>query len=106
MLQKDYFLEIILNLKKGDATVDRACDEMYSKLCDANFDPLYDDRAERAGVKFARADLIGVPWRISVGPRGLADGTVELKYRRDGTSVDIPVHGVTNFLKEKYKCDT
>ncbi|MEE2774450.1 MAG: proline--tRNA ligase [Pseudomonadota bacterium] len=100
------FHAIILNLKQGDATVDRACDEIYSKLCDANFDPLYDDRVERAGVKFARADLIGVPWRISVGPRGLADGTVELKYRRDGTSVDIPVDGVTNFLKEKYKCDT
>ena len=96
------FHSIILNLKQGDSNVDKTCDDIYHDLRNANFDPLYDDRTERAGVKFARADLIGVPWRISVGPRGLADGTVELKYRRDANVLNIPVGEVVNFLSKKY----
>jgi prolyl-tRNA synthetase len=96
------FHSIILNLKQGDSIVDKTCDDIYTDLRNANFDPLYDDRMERAGVKFARADLIGIPWRISVGPRGLADGTVELKYRRDGNVLNIPVGEVVNFLSKKY----
>ncbi|MGE0653838.1 MAG: His/Gly/Thr/Pro-type tRNA ligase C-terminal domain-containing protein, partial [Alphaproteobacteria bacterium] len=66
---------------------DAACMEAYAKLGAAGCEVLYDDRDERPGVKFADADLIGIPWRLVIGPRGLKDGKVELK-RRDGTVAD------------------
>ncbi len=56
----------------------------------AGLDPLYDDRDERAGAKFATMDLIGLPWRITVGPRGLKNGVVELTSRRSGASEELP----------------
>ena len=66
----------IVNLKQGDDEADRACENLYKKLTMAGLDPLYDDRNERAGGKFATMDLIGLPWRITVGPRGLKNGVV------------------------------
>ena len=74
----------IINLRAGDEACDAACMEAYGKLRAAGLDVLYDDRDERPGVKFADADLIGLPWRLVIGPRGLKEGKVELK-RRDGT---------------------
>ncbi len=74
----------VLNLKVGDSAVDAACGELYTRLAAAGVDVLYDDTDERAGGKFARADLIGLPWQILVGPKSLADGKVELKRRVDG----------------------
>ena len=74
----------ILNLKTGDAAVDGACGKLYADLTAAGFDVLYDDTEERAGAKFATADLIGLPWQILVGPKSLAEGKVELKRRVDG----------------------
>lgn len=79
----------IVNLKQGDGAADGACAALYSALTAAGLDPLYDDRDERAGAKFATMDLIGVPWRITVGPRGLAAGKVELTSRRTGESEDL-----------------
>ena len=76
----------LINLGAGDADCDAACEEIYGKLLAAGADVLYDDRNERPGVKFADADLVGLPWRLVIGPRGLKEGKVELK-RRDG-SVD------------------
>jgi prolyl-tRNA synthetase len=76
----------IVNLKQGDAAADAACAGLESALIKAGLDPLYDDRDERAGAKFATMDLIGLPWRITVGPRGLAEGKVELTSRRTGES--------------------
>ena len=76
----------LINLGAGDADCDAACEEIYGKLLSAGADVLYDDRNERPGVKFADADLVGLPWRLVIGPRGLKEGKVELK-RRDG-SVD------------------
>ena len=73
----------LINLKAGDAACDTACDALYDKLRDAGCEVLYDDRDGRAGVKFATMDLIGLPWQLVVGPRGVKAGTVELK-RRDG----------------------
>jgi len=64
----------IVNLKQGDDEADGACESLYKKLTIAGLDPLYDDRNERAGGKFATMDLIGLPWRITVGPRGLKNG--------------------------------
>ena len=82
----------IVNLKQGDGAADAACEALYAGLTRAGLEPLYDDREERAGAKFATMDLIGLPWRITVGPRGLAAGTVELTSRRDRRERD-PVAG-------------
>ena len=81
----------IVNLKQGDSETDAACDALYDGLRALGLDPLYDDRQERAGGKFATMDLIGLPWRITVGPRGLKNGVVELTYRRTGQSEEMPV---------------
>jgi prolyl-tRNA synthetase len=79
----------IVNLKQGDAGTDAACEGLYAALKVAGLDPLYDDRDERAGAKFATMDLIGLPWRLTVGPRGLAKGVVELTSRRSGESDEM-----------------
>ena len=79
----------IVNLKQGDSEADAACDSLYSELSKAGLEPLYDDREERAGGKFATMDLIGLPWRITVGPRGLKNGVVELTSRRTGESEEL-----------------
>ena len=80
----------IVNLKQGDEEADAACEALYSSFTALGLDPLYDDRKERAGGKFATMDLIGLPWRITVGPRGLKNGVVELTNRRTGESTELP----------------
>ena len=80
----------IVNLKQGDEEADAACDSLYKSLIALGLDPLYDDRKERAGGKFATMDLIGLPWRITVGPRGLKNGVVEVTNRRSGESEEMP----------------
>ncbi len=79
----------LVNLKQGDGAADAACESLYAALAKAGLEPLYDDRDERAGAKFATMDLIGLPWRITVGPRGLANGVVELTGRRTGVSEEL-----------------
>ena len=79
----------IVNLKQGDEQADAACDALYASLQALGLDPLYDDTKERAGGKFATMDLIGLPWRITVGPRGLKNGVVELTSRRSGESEEM-----------------
>ncbi|MEL6127965.1 MAG: proline--tRNA ligase [Pseudomonadota bacterium] len=79
----------IVNLKQGDAGTDGACEDLYKALTRAGLDPLYDDRSERAGAKFATMDLIGLPWRITVGPRGLKNGVVEVTSRKTGESEEL-----------------
>ena len=79
----------IVNLKQGDAEADAACESLYGALEALGLEPLYDDRDERAGAKFATMDLIGLPWRITVGPRGLKNGVVELTSRRTGESEEL-----------------
>ncbi|MGZ5867417.1 MAG: proline--tRNA ligase [Xanthobacteraceae bacterium] len=79
------FKAIILNLKKGDAAVDGACEDIYRKLENGGVEVLYHDNEERPGATFATADLIGIPWQILIGPKGLAEGKVELKRRADGS---------------------
>jgi prolyl-tRNA synthetase len=80
----------IVNLKQGDAEADAACDALYASLTALGLEPLYDDRDARAGEKFATMDLIGLPWRITVGPRGLKNGVVEVTSRRSGASEEMP----------------
>ncbi len=79
----------IVNVKQGDATSDLACEGLYKALRAAGVEVLYDDREERAGAKFATMDLIGLPWRVTVGPRGLEKGLVELTSRRTGESDEV-----------------
>ena len=80
----------IVNLKQGDDAADTACQDLYDSLVALGLEPLYDDRDARAGEKFATMDLIGLPWRITVGPRGLKNGVVELTSRRTGESEELP----------------
>jgi len=90
----------IINLRQGDEEADAACEGLYSALTAAGLEPLYDDRDERAGGKFATMDLIGLPWRITVGPRGLKSGVVELTSRKTGESVEMtPEDAVANVVE-------
>lgn len=84
----------ILNLKVGDSGTDAASEQLYRELSATGRDVLYDDRDERPGGKFATADLIGVPWQILIGPKGLAEGKVELKNRATGERELLPLEGV------------
>jgi prolyl-tRNA synthetase len=79
------FKIVILNLKQGGADTDAACERLYRDLAAQGVDVLYDDLDQRPGAKFATADLIGIPWQILVGPKGLAEGKVEVKKRADGS---------------------
>jgi len=92
----------IVNLKQGDEQADAACEALYKELNAAGLEPLYDDRDERAGGKFATMDLIGLPWRLTIGPRGLKNGVVELTSRRSGESQElVPAEAIAR-LKDIY----
>jgi prolyl-tRNA synthetase len=86
----------LINLKAGDAATDRACEELYSKLTKAGRDVLYDDTSERPGAKFAAMDLIGIPYQIIVGPRGLEKRLIEVKTRRTGAREEMSVEAAVN----------
>ncbi len=91
-----------MNLKQGDAEADAACDRIYAAVSALGLEPLYDDRNERAGGKFATMDLIGLPWRITVGPRGLKNGLVELTSRRTGQSEELSPEDAVKKLSKIY----
>ena len=92
----------IVNLKQGDSATDAACEALYAGLQAKGLDPLYDDTEERAGAKFATMDLIGLPWRITVGPRGLKDGKVELTCRATGDSEEMSPEAAVARVAEIY----
>src|SRR5690606_20399412 len=74
----------LLNLKPGASETDAACESLYRELTASGVEVLYDDTEQRPGAKFATADLIGIPWQLMVGPKGLAEGKVEIKRRAGG----------------------
>ncbi len=82
---------VVINLRANDEAVSAACEEAVAALEAAGKDVLYDDTDERPGGKFATADLIGVPWQLTIGPKGLADGVVELKRRATGEKTSLPL---------------
>jgi prolyl-tRNA synthetase len=84
------FKVAILNLKQGGAETDAASEQLYRDLQARGVDVLYHDLDERPGSKFATADLIGVPWQVLIGPKGLAEGKVEVKKRADGSRQFLP----------------
>jgi prolyl-tRNA synthetase len=88
----------LINLKVGDAACDKACADLYAKLTKAGSSVLYDDRDERPGVKFADMDLIGLPWQVVVGPKGVAKGMVEVKRRAGGAKEELSIDAALNRL--------
>ena len=79
----------LINLRPSDAECAKACDEIYAALRARDVEVLYDDRDASAGAKFADMDLIGLPWQLIVGPRGLKSGVVELKSRQSGERQEL-----------------
>lgn len=79
----------LVNMRSDDPACAAAADDLYAKLGAAGVETLYDDRDERGGAKFATMDLIGLPWQIVVGPKGLERGVVELKRRATGEKVEL-----------------
>jgi prolyl-tRNA synthetase len=86
----------LINLRPGDEATDAACEDLYEKLGDAGVDVLYDDTDERAGGKFAKMDLIGLPWQIVIGPRGLKNGIAEVKNRASGVKEELSLDETLN----------
>ncbi|TVV75174.1 proline--tRNA ligase [Sphingomonas solaris] len=79
----------LINMRADDAACTAAADDLYAKLTAAGVETLYDDRDERGGAKFATMDLIGLPWQLVIGPKGLANGVVELKNRATGEKTEL-----------------
>jgi prolyl-tRNA synthetase len=92
----------LVNLKQGDAAADGACLDLYRLMQSRGLDVLYDDRDLRAGAKFATMELIGLPWRVTIGPRGLNAGVVELTSRRTGETVELSPDAAVDRLIEIY----
>jgi len=90
----------LINLKPGDQATDVACEGLYARLEAAGASVLYDDVDQRAGAKFAAMDLIGLPWQLIVGPRGLANDEVELKRRATGERETMSLDAAVNRLVE------
>jgi len=88
----------IVNLRPGDTAVDSACETAYRALTAAGHEPLLDDTDGRVGAKFAAMDLIGLPWQLIIGPKGLADGVVELKRRANGERQTLPLEAALQAL--------
>lgn len=89
----------LMHIGKGDEAV-AAAEKLYTELRQAGFDVLFDDRSASAGVKFKDADLIGIPWRIAVGARGLAEGNVEVKKRSETERHTVPLDTLITFLHQ------
>jgi len=81
----------VVNLRVGDAAVGAVAEQAYAALTAEGREPLYDDRDDRPGAKFASLDLVGIPWQLIVGPKGVADGVVELKRRATGERQTLPL---------------
>jgi prolyl-tRNA synthetase len=92
---------VITVVRADDAATMAAAKTLYLELGDAGIEVLLDDREERPGVKFADAELIGIPYRVTVGPRGVADGVVELTTRRGLTTEEVGLGEVAALLAER-----
>jgi prolyl-tRNA synthetase len=93
----------LLSLQGDDATLRAACDKLYDDLEAAGIEVLYDDRDERPGVKFKDADLIGIPWRVALGKKGLAEGIVEVKARRSPEVQKVKLEEASAFIAARVR---
>jgi prolyl-tRNA synthetase len=94
------FAVVVTPVNYADAKQRQAAEDIYQALLDFGIDALIDDRDERPGVKFKDADLIGIPYRVTVGKK-LAQGFVEVVTRRTRESVDVAIDDVANHVREK-----
>ena len=92
---------IALGMQKAGQQMRETADRLYAELAGAGIEVLYDDRDARPGVKFADAELLGIPHRLVVAERGLAAGRLEYRHRRDTESVDFPVDEMLTFIKSR-----
>ncbi|WP_439528676.1 proline--tRNA ligase [Pannonibacter sp.] len=90
----------LINLKPGDAETDQACEALYQRFENAGIEVLYDDADTRAGAKFATMDLIGLPFQLIAGPRGLKDGQVEVKERATGARETLSIETAFNKIRD------
>lgn len=88
----------LINMRADDEACTAAADDLYAKLEAAGVEVLYDDRDERGGAKFATMDVIGLPWQLIVGPRGLKNGVVELKRRSTGDREEVSAEKALEML--------
>ncbi|MEM8973173.1 MAG: proline--tRNA ligase [Pseudomonadota bacterium] len=93
----------LINLKSGDAGTDTACGSVYEQFANSGIEVLHDDTGERAGGKFATMDLIGVPYQVIVGPKGLKDGQAEVTDRQTGSKETISLDTVASVISERVK---
>ena len=94
------FEVVVVIAQQDDAAVAEAGEEVYAALGDAGVDVIVDDRPVRAGVKFSDAELVGIPFRVTIGKRGLAVGTAELTERESGTTVQLPLADLAPHVRE------
>jgi prolyl-tRNA synthetase len=100
------FHVIITPVNVNDDNLARAASDLYNILIEKGVDALLDDRDERAGVKFNDADLIGIPIRVTIGPKRLAEGKVELKIRKTGEVRVLPIEEARDFILESVQKET
>ena len=91
----------LINLRRGDEATDAACEKLYEEISNTGLEVLYDDTGARAGEKFTRMDLIGLPWQVIIGPRGIKDGKAEIKNRASGERSEMPLDNVADFMLDK-----
>jgi prolyl-tRNA synthetase len=91
----------LISLKADDPKTRQVCEDLYQKLCAAGVEVLYDDTEERAGAKFSTFDLIGLPWQVIVGPRGLANNQVEIKNRKTGERQNLAPEAALNLFTRR-----
>jgi prolyl-tRNA synthetase len=94
------FEVVVVIAQQDDPAVAEAGEEVYVALADAGVDVIVDDRPVRAGVKFSDAELVGIPFRVTVGKRGLAAGTAELTDRESGSTVAVPLADLAKHVRE------
>lgn len=92
----------LINIRTGDEACDKACEDLYNALNNAGIETLYDDRKTSAGQKFGTMDLIGLPYQVVIGPRGLKEGKVEFKARNNpNEKIMVDIEKVVDFIRER-----
>jgi prolyl-tRNA synthetase len=94
------FEVVVVIAQQDDPTVAEAGEQVYQALAGAGVEVIVDDRPVRAGVKFSDAELVGIPFRVTVGKRGLASGTAELTDRATGSTVQVPMADLAQHVRE------
>jgi prolyl-tRNA synthetase len=94
------FEAVVTVAQQNDAAVAEAGERAYAELLEAGVDVIIDDRPDRAGVKFSDAELVGIPFRVTIGKRGLAAGNAELTTRATGETVAVPLAEIAKHVRE------